>query len=84
MLNLRVGLLAIAMLMLFVPTGCKDDTSDPPLAPETTTSPTQLVEWLEQLGAIIRATNTSGEEASRIIAYASIAYYEGYAPSNET
>lgn len=83
MLNLRVGLLAIAMLMLFVPTGCKDDTSDPPLAPETTTSPTQLVEWLEQLGAIIRATNTSGEEASRIIAYASIAYYEGYAPSNE-
>jgi hypothetical protein len=79
MLNLRAGLLALLMLALLIPTGCKDDSSDPIDVPEILTSPAQLSEWLEQLGAIIRATNTSGEEASRIIAYSSIAYYEGYA-----
>jgi len=42
------------------------------------TSPSQIGEWLEQLRAIIRATNTSGAEASRILAYSSIAYYQGY------
>lgn len=75
--------MAVAMLIILIPTGCKDDTTDPVTPPPTTTSPTQLAEWLELTGAIIRATNTSGEEASRIIAYSSIAYYEGYARSSE-
>lgn len=45
---------------------------------EQTTSPHQLADWMVQLNTIIRATNVSGAQASRIMAYASIAYYEGY------
>jgi hypothetical protein len=70
--------------MLLVPTGCEEDRPDRVVGIENTTSPTQLSEWMEQLGAVIRATNTQGEEASRILAYASIAYYEGYAFSSES
>lgn len=84
MLKLRASLLAAAMVIILIPTGCKDDTIDPVSPPETTTSPAHVSEWLELLGAVIRSSNTSGEEASRIIAYSSIAYYEGYAKSSES
>ena len=84
MLNMRNGLLALLLLVVLIPIGCKDDTTDPIDQPTPTTSPTQLMEWLEQLGAVIRATNTSGEEASRILAYSSIAYYEGYQLNSES
>ena len=83
MLKFRFGLLVIATLILLVPTGCKDDSSDPVLVPEKITSPVQLTEWLEQLSALIRATDKSGAETSRILAYSSIAYYEGYSLNSE-
>lgn len=84
MLRLRFGLLLAACLFVLVPTGCEEDRPDRVVGIENTTSPKQLSEWIEQLGAVIRATNTQGEEASRILAYASIAYYEGYALSSES
>lgn len=82
MLNFRVGLMAVAILIILLPTGCKDDTTDPVFPPASTTSPKQISEWLELMGAVIRSSNTSGEDASRIIAYSSIAYYEGYSRSS--
>lgn len=79
---LKSGFLAlISVFVLFVPTGCEDDRPPRVDGVEETTSPSQLGEWMEQLKAIIRATNVSGAEASRLIAYSSIAYYEGYALS---
>lgn len=76
----RIGLLWLVVLVfLIVPTGCEEDR---PLRVENIegrTSPAQLGEWLELLPAVIRATNLSGPETSRMLAYASIAYYEGYA-----
>ncbi|MCB9187034.1 MAG: hypothetical protein H6601_09845 [Flavobacteriales bacterium] len=81
MLRIRIGLLALALTVLIVPTGCNDDVPQKVDTEPTITSPKQISQWLEQLNAIFRATNTSGPEASRILAYASIAYYEGYALS---
>jgi hypothetical protein len=79
---LKSGLLAVIVaVVLFIPTGCEDDRPPRVDGVEETTSPSQLGEWMEQLKAIIRATNTSGPEASRVLAYSSIAYYEGYAMS---
>ncbi len=81
---LRSGLLALLTAsILIIPTGCEDDRPPRVDGIEETTSPSQLGEWMEQLKAILRATNVSGPEASRILAYASIAYYEGYALSAE-
>lgn len=70
----------ISAIVLLVPTtGCEDDRVPMvPVKPDIT-SPAHIGEWLEQLRAIIRATNTTGAEASRILAYSSIAYYEGFA-----
>lgn len=75
-----LGLFSVAFLA--VPTGCKDDRPPKVDGVEFTTSPVQLGEWLAQLAAIIRSTNTTGAEASRILAYSSIAYYEGFAMSD--
>ncbi len=81
---LKSGLLCLlAVAFLIVPTGCEDDRPPKVDGIEETTSPSQLGEWMEQLNAILRATNTSGAEASRILAYASIAYYEGYSLSDD-
>lgn len=80
----RSGLIAlISIMILLVPTGCEDDRPPRVDGIEAVTSPSQLGEWMEQLKALIRATNQSGAEASRMLAYSSIAYYEGYALSAE-
>ncbi|MCF8275911.1 MAG: hypothetical protein K9J17_04175 [Flavobacteriales bacterium] len=71
----------VAVGLLITQTGCEDDRPPKVDGVEEVTSPSQLAEWMEQLKAILRATNTTGAEASRILAYASIAYYEGYALS---
>lgn len=74
----KYGLLGLLVLSLFiVPTGCREK---PPKVDgvEFVTSPEQLGEWMQQLIAIIRATDLTGAESSRIMAYASIAYYQGY------
>jgi hypothetical protein len=84
MLRLRFSLVLAASLFILLPTGCQKDGPNRIDGVENTTSPVQLSEWMQQLGSVIRATNTSGEEASRILAYASVAYYEGYALSSES
>ncbi|MDA9120936.1 hypothetical protein N9J52_02760 [Flavobacteriales bacterium] len=69
-----------AIAIILVPTtGCEDDREPRMEASPEVTSPSHVAEWLEQLRAIIRFTDTSGAQASRILAYSSIAYYEGYA-----
>jgi hypothetical protein len=69
-----------AIAIILVPTtGCEEDREQRMSVSPEVTSPSHVAEWLEQLRAIIRFTNTSGAEASRILAYSSIAYYEGYA-----
>lgn len=69
----------IAIVIFLIPvTGCEDDRQQMVPVSEEITSPVHVGEWLEQLRAIIGATNTTGAEASRILAYSSIAYYEGY------
>lgn len=80
MLRFRIGLVALALTFFLAQTGCEDDVpkKDPPTI---VTSPVQVSNWLEQLNTIFLETNTSGPEASRILAYASIAYYEGFAMS---
>ena len=78
----RFGLLMlVSALLLIIPTSCEDDRPPKVDGIEETASPNQLGEWMEQLNAIFRATNKTGAETSRILAYASIAYYEGYALS---
>jgi hypothetical protein len=71
-------LFAIAIILIPT-TGCEEDRVQRMSVSPEITSPSHVAEWLEQLSAIIRFTNTSGAEASRILAYSSIAYYEGYA-----
>ena len=79
---LKLGFISLlTTAFLFLSTGCEDDRPPRVTGIENTTSPAQVGEWMDQLKAIIRATNTSGAEASRILAYSSIAYYEGYALS---
>ncbi|MGB1316643.1 MAG: hypothetical protein ACPG5W_00480, partial [Flavobacteriales bacterium] len=72
----------IILALLFASIGCKDDRPPRVTGIENTTSPAQITEWMEQLKSVIRVTNTTGAEASRILAYASIAYYEGFALSD--
>lgn len=72
-------MLAAVIVILIPTTGCEDDRAQMAPVKSDITSSAQIGEWLEQLRAIIRATNTTGAEASRILAYSSIAYYEGYA-----
>jgi len=79
----KMAALVLVGLVLAVPMGCRDNTTDRVDNVEETKSPKNLGEWMEQLAAVIRATNKSGAEASRILAYASIAYYEGYAMSSD-
>lgn len=52
--------------------------------PSYSTSPQQLGNWFEELTAIVQLQGTSGPEASRVFAYASIAFYEGFALSDKT
>ena len=76
----KIGLLGlVAFVLLIVPTGCEEDRPLRVYDIEGKASPAQLAEWLEQLPAIVRVTQLSGPETSRMLAYASIAYYEGYA-----
>lgn len=77
MLTRRLGFLAIVCLVFLLPIGCEENTPQADLDP-TITSPSQVSNWLEQLNVIFQTTNTSGPEASRMLAYASIAYYQGY------
>lgn len=79
MLIKRLPLVAIATLLITIQFGCEDNFKNPPPITTDTSSPQNLADWIEQLNAIIRFTNTSGPEASRMYAYASIAYYESYA-----
>ncbi len=80
MLLKRIGLFGlVAFVFLIVPTGCEEDRPLRVEDIEGKASPAQLGEWLEQFPSIIRATHMSGPETSRMLAYASIAYYEGYA-----
>lgn len=79
----KIYLLCFAScLVLIIPTGCEEDRPLRVEGIEETTSPKQLAEWMEQLTAIIRSANMKGPQASRMLAYASIAYYEGYALSS--
>lgn len=74
----KFGLLGLFVLTLFVvPTGCREKAPKVD-GVEFVTSPAQLGQWMEQMIAIIRATNITGAEASRVMAYASVAYYQGY------
>lgn len=82
-LKKSIPLLLFTFFMLLVQTGCEEDRPQRVEGIEETTSPDQLGEWMEQLTAIIRSTNMSGPQASRILAYASIAYYQGYALSSD-
>jgi len=52
--------------------------------PSYSTSPQQLGNWFEELTAIVQLQGTSGPEASRVFAYASIAFYEGFAMSDRS
>ena len=79
---LRIGFLSVlTVAFLLLSTGCDDDRPARVTGLENTTSPTHIGEWMSQLKAIFRSTNITGAEASRVLAYASIAYYEGYALS---
>lgn len=79
----KFGVLALlAVILLIVPTSCEKERVPRVDGVEETKSPAHLSEWLEQLNAILRATNQTSAEASRILAYGSIAYYEGYALSD--
>ena len=81
----KIGVLSLlTVFCLSITTSCRKDHPPVVVGVEETSSPEHLSEWLEQLNAIIRATNKSGAEASRILAYASIAYYEAYALSDES
>lgn len=75
-------LLLVSCLIFIIPTGCEEDRPLRVEGIEETTSPRQLSEWMHQLTAVIRSTNLKGPQASRILAYASIAYYQGYALSS--
>lgn len=78
MLFKRFITLSIAIAIVVI-SGCTKDPIQPPVVEETINSPQNLADWIEQLNAVIRVTNTNGPEASRIYAYGSIAFYEGYA-----
>ena len=82
MLRIRLSLVLLALTLLLSQSGCEDNTPQADLDP-TITSPSQVSNWLEQLNVIFQTTNTSGPEASRMLAYASIAYYQGYQLSSE-
>lgn len=78
MLFKRFITLSIAISIVVI-SSCTKEPVQPPVVEETISSPQNLADWIEQLNAVIRATNTNGPEASRIYAYGSIAFYEGYA-----
>lgn len=73
----------VSCFLLVTQTGCEEDRPQRVEGAEETTSPAHLGEWMEQLTAIIRSTNLRGPQASRILAYASIAYYQGYSMSSD-
>ncbi|MBI1286717.1 MAG: phosphatase PAP2 family protein [Flavobacteriales bacterium] len=80
----KLSLLGLFVFSFFtIPTGCKKERPPKVDGIEQTTSPSQLGDWMAQLLAIIRATDLTGAQTSRIMAYASIAYYEGYQLSAE-
>lgn len=79
-----LSLLTAFLLPVFLWNGCNDPLEEPfdYTTPSLSTSPAQLGDWFEQLTAIGKLTGTSGPELSRIFAYASIAFYEGYVNSD--
>jgi hypothetical protein len=64
--------------------GCNDDLEGPVdySRPSLSTDPQMLGDWFEQLTALVRLREITSPEASRIFAYASIAFYEGYVNSD--
>lgn len=78
MLKMRLLVTFIMVGVLLLPTACNDMTSNRLEPTETVTSPKQISDWLGDLAFIFNQTGVSGHEASRVLAYGSIAYYEGY------
>lgn len=78
MLKMRLLVAFVMVGVLIVPTACNDMTSNRLEPTETVTSPKQISDWLGDLAFIFNQTGVSGHEASRVLAYGSIAYYEGY------
>jgi len=80
----------VALMLISAPlllwNSCNDEREEPfdYTTPSLSTSPQQLGDWFEQLTAISKLTGTSAPELSRIYAYASIAFYEGYVNSDPT
>jgi hypothetical protein len=74
----------IALASVVVWGGCNDDQEGPLdySRPSLSTDPQMLGDWFEQLTALLRLREISSPEASRIFAYASIAFYEGYVNSD--
>lgn len=79
MLRFRIGLLTLVILISATQIGCEKEPIPPVVTTQPSGSSDQISDWIEQLTATMRAANVSGPEASRIIAYSSIAYYESYA-----
>jgi hypothetical protein len=80
----RTLLASMAVFSILACAGCNDDqigTVDYS-KPSLSTDPQMLGDWFEQLTALVRSRGISSPEASRIFAYASIAFYEGYVNSD--
>lgn len=83
MSSVRLSVILVLAALFVIPVGCEEEPIPRVDDVESATSPVQLSDWMKQLKAIFRSTNKTGQEASRILAYSSIAYYEGYAFSSE-
>lgn len=86
-MHFRTSALLLTLLAFFMfSSSCDEeqDTVQDVSNPSFSTSPQQLGDWFEQLTAIVKLNGTSAPEASRIFAYASIAFYEGFTMSDPT
>lgn len=85
-MNRLISLLLLTVLPVLLWNSCNDDHDESfdYTSPSLATSPQQLGDWFEQLTAIARLTGISSPELSRVYAYASIAFYEGYVNSDPT
>lgn len=61
-----------------------DDTTNPPIdTPDPTVAGTaQLADWLDKVTTVAKRAGYNSPMASRILAYCSVAYYEGFAVGN--
>lgn len=62
---------------------CDDPTTPPIDTPDPTVAGTaQLADWVDKITTIAKRAEYNGPMASRILAYCSVAYYQGFAVGN--